>query len=67
MKLDEVLDPREFAIRLNQTSGERPVRISKLIDMLKAKSKSNNPRRDDPRHHDEEEGVDPDLKTLPTG
>ena len=67
MKLNEVLDPRDFAIRLNQQSGERPARIVKLIDMLKAKSKASNPRRDDPRHYDEEAGEDPDLKTLPSG
>lgn len=67
MKIDEVLDPKEFAMRLQQTSGKRPDRVSKLISLLKAKSKKNNPHRGDLRHHDEEAGMDPDLKTLPTG
>jgi len=67
MKLDEVLDPKEFSMRLQQTSGSRPDRINKLITLLKAKSQKNNPRAGDLRHKDEEEGVDPDLKTLPTG
>ena len=67
MKLNEVLDPKEFAMRLNKQSGTRPARVVKLIDMLKAKAKASNPRRDDPRHHDEEAGMDPDLKTLPSG
>lgn len=67
MKLDEVLDPKEFAVRLQKSSGNSPDRINKLITLLKAKSQKNNPRAGDLRHASEEEGVDPDLKTLPTG
>ena len=62
MKLDEILDPKQFALRLSQSSNKLPDRVKKLIAVIKKHSEKGTPRTDDLRHADEVEEFDKDAK-----